>query len=246
MAVGLVAGLAAVAMLVRSEPQPSVPGTNEDQTADEWPSTLDLPSQPRSRESAGPVGHRSLDSVRAGNAAYARGNLDLALEEYEAAVAAAPNHAEARNNLAQVLVRRGQALSALPHLDAAVQLAPDRWAYRFNRARAYSELERWLDAVAEYEAAIRLFPDDYATHYNLGLAFISLRRFPEAVRALEQAVAMAPDEQNFLITLGTAYIGAEQPARARVVLRQFLDRVPQDPEASRVKSLLEALTDAGQ
>lgn len=246
MAIGIVACLASVTVLVRSLPRFSASASSEAETAEGWASTLALPEQPPPPDPAGSRVHQTLDSVRAGNAAYALGNLDAALEQYRAAVAASPTHAEARNNLAQVLIRRGEVAAALPHLDVAVQLDSERWTYRFNRGRAYSLLERWPEAVAEYEAADRLFPDDYATQYNLGLALLSLRRFPDAVHALERAVAMAPAEQNFLITLGTAYLGSEDPTRAREVFQQFLDRAPQDSEAPRVKALLDALPVAGR
>ena len=186
--------------------------------------------------------HDTLDSIRAGNAAYAQGEVDAAFARYTAAVAASPGHAEARNNLAQVLVRRGDPAAALPHLDVAVRLEPGRWSYRFNRARTYSALKRWSDAAAEYEAAARLFPDDYATLYNLGLAQISLRRFSDAVGTLERAIELAPAEPALWPALGTAYVGAAQPDRARAVFQRFLEVSPASPEAPRVARLIEALT----
>jgi hypothetical protein len=57
---------------------------------------------------------------------------------------------------------------------------------------------------------------------------------------------MAPGETSFLITLGTAYVGAKQPDRARAAFELFLQRAPADPEAPRVKSLLESMAAAGQ
>ena len=73
-----------------------------------------------------------------------------------------------------------------------------------------------------------------------------LNSYPEAAGALEHAVEMAPGETSFLITLGTAYVGAKQPDRARATFEKFLERAPADPEAPRVKSLLESMAAAGQ
>ncbi|MGQ0735026.1 MAG: tetratricopeptide repeat protein [Acidobacteriota bacterium] len=197
-------------------------------------------SLPLAESSPDPV-YAAMDAVRAGNVAYAQGNLESARAAYLSAVEASPRDAEAHSNLAQVLVRQGQAEEALHHLDEAVKLEPERWSYRFNRARAYGHLERWQESVDEYRAAVRLFPDDYATHYNLGLALLRLERYQDAARALERSVALAPGEPGFLITLGTALVGAEQRDKARASFERFLDLAPDHADAPRVRSLLAAM-----
>jgi tetratricopeptide (TPR) repeat protein len=178
---------------------------------------------------------------KTGDAAYAKGNLDLARAEYEAAVAANPNDPDARNNLAQVLMRLNLPSIALLHLDEAVRINSQKWAYRFNRARAYGDSSRLAEAAAEYQAAAQLFPEDYATQYNLGLTRMKLQQYADAVVALEQAVRLAPGEPSFLITLGTAYVGVQKPDRARATFEQFLTQAPDDADVPRVKALLTAL-----
>lgn len=196
---------------------------------------------------AGTAGaYAAVDAKRAGTASYTTGDLPSALERFEEAVAETPDDSEAQNNLGQILIRLGRAKDALPHFDAAIEIDGERWSYRFNRARAYGLLNMWEQAVAEYRVAANLFPDDHATAYNLGLALMRLNRYPEATGALEHAVEMAPGETSFLITLGTAYVGAKQPDRARATFEKFLERAPADPEAPRVKSLLESMAAAGQ
>ena len=187
----------------------------------------------------------AIDAKRAGSVAYSTGDFVTALGQMEAAVAAAPADADARNNLGQLLVRNGRALDALPHFDEAVRLDGDKWDYRFNRARAFGLLDRWNEAVAEYRIAAQLFPDDHATLYNLGLALMRVRDFTAAVTTLERAVAMAPEQHDFLITLGTAYVGAAQNDRARATFEKFLEVAPNDPEAAKVKALLQAFADSG-
>jgi tetratricopeptide (TPR) repeat protein len=190
--------------------------------------------------------HEALDSMRAGTAAYAQGNLIGALGQYEAAVAATPGDPEARNNLAQVLVRLGRAREALPQLDEAVRIDADQWKYRFNRARVFGQLERWHDAVEEYRVASELFPEDYATQYNLGLALLRVKQYPDAIGALQEAVAAAPGEPSFLITLASAYAGAERADLSRQTLEKFLTLFPQEADAPKVQSLLAAMSEAGQ
>lgn len=203
-------------------------------------------NQPREVDPGLRAEHDKTNALRAGGASYTLGNLPAALAHFEAAVAAKPDDPDARNNLAQVLVRQNRVADALPHLDEAVRLEGTRWAFRFNRARVYGLLNRWPEALTEYQVASQLFPEDYATHYNIGLVLMRLKRYPESVQALERAVALAPGEPQFLITLGTAYVGASRPDRARAVFQQFLEAAPEDDEVPRVKALLAAMTAAGQ
>ena len=186
----------------------------------------------------------SLDSRRAARGAYANGDFAAALTALEAAVAAAPNDPDARNDLGQLLVRQGRAAEAITHFDEAVRLDASRWSFRFNRARAYGLLNRWPEAVAEYRVAAQTFPEDHATLYNLGLALLRVKDYAGAATAIEQAVAAAPDQHDFLITLGTAYVGAAQPDRARVAFEQFLSVAPDDAEGPKVKALLQALAES--
>ena len=188
----------------------------------------------------------AVDTHRAAVAAYAVGDFASALAQLEALVASAPDDAEARNNLGQLLVRQGRVVDALPHFDAAIRLNEQRWSYRFNRARAYGLVDRWNDAVADYRIAAQLLPDDHATQYNLGLALLRVRDYAGAATVLEHAVAAAPEQHDFLITLGTAYMGASQQDRARATFERFLELAPNDPESPKVKDLLHALTQPGQ
>lgn len=187
-----------------------------------------------------------VDAKRAGAAAYRLGDLSGALTELESAVTAAPDDAEARNNLAQVLIRHGRVKDALLHLDEAVRFNAAQWSYRFNRARAYGLLDRWPDAVNEYRVALQLFPEDHVTAYNLGLAQMRTKEYVQAAATLEQAVSLSAESHDFLVTLGTAYVGAEKPDRARATFEKFLAAAPSNPDAPRVKALLEAMAAAGQ
>ena len=186
----------------------------------------------------------SLDARRTARGAYTHGDFAAALTALEAAVAAAPNDPDARNDLGQLLVRQGRAAEAIPHFDEAVRLDADRWSFRFNRARAYGLLNRWPEAVAEYRVAAQTFPEDHATLYNLGLALLRVKDYAGAATAIEQAVAAAPDQHDFLITLGTAYVGAAQPDRARATFERFLSAAPDDAEAPKVRGLLQALAES--
>jgi tetratricopeptide (TPR) repeat protein len=241
-AVAGIAILAGVGFTRDSAPAPAVARAAAPPTPAPSASTPDEAIE--ATDLSAPIAFDALDAKRSASAAYASGDYARALSELEAAVAASPQDADARNNLAQLLVRHGRSAEALPHLDEAVRLDGTRWQYRFNRARTYGLLNRWPEAVREYQVAAQQFPDDHATLYNLGLAQLRVKDYAGAAVSLERAVAAAPDEHDFLITLGTAYVGAGQADRARATFERFLEVAPNAADAAKVKSLLQALAES--
>ena len=181
------------------------------------------------------------DFLRAGEGAYAQGNVGVALSAFEAAVAAHPDDPDAQNNLGQVLVRLGRAKDAIAPLETAAALLPDRWTYRFNLARARGLAGEWEAAVADYEIAARLFPDDYVTTTNLAAALEHVGQFDESVAAYEKAVALAPSESSLLLALGRGYERVNRAADAARTYRAYLDAQPDAPDAAKIRAHLDAI-----
>ena len=182
-----------------------------------------------------------LDAQRAGNAAYAQGDFQGALESFELAVRKNPNSPNALNNLGQALVRVGRAKEALPYFERATALSPSEWAPRFNLANAYGQLGDWPHAIPEYEHAAQLFPDDYVTHYNLGLALHKASREEPAVAEFKRAIALAPGEASFRLSLAMSYERLQKPAEAATAYEEYLELAPNAAETSKVKTRIEAL-----
>lgn len=177
----------------------------------------------------------------AGERAYDSGNLDAALQAFQAAAAANPGDPRALNNLGQVLVRLGRAQDAVPYFDRAVQLEPDSWPYQFNRARAYAQLKEWGPAIAGYHQAAQIFPTDYATQYNLAKALQASGNVNAAVSAYEKAIALAPGQSDFQLSYGQALEAAARRQDAAAAYRRYLELEPTSPEAEKVKAHLAQL-----
>lgn len=185
------------------------------------------------------------DFARAGEAAYAQGQLDVALSAFEAAAAAFPDDGDARNNLGQLLVRLDRVAEALPHLEAAVAADAGKWAYRFNLARARGQGGDWNGAAADYRVAADLFPDDHVTLFNLGKALQRAGDDAGAAVALERAVALAPSEPSFLLTLAASYEKLSRLPDAVQAYRLFLERDPAARDASAIRSRIARLEQVG-
>jgi tetratricopeptide (TPR) repeat protein len=247
---GLAAGAAAVVVAViawpSSGPAPAREVSAGTRTPGATPAESAAPpgTTDRSAEAArAPVTRE--DFARAGEAAYAQGQLDVALSAFEAAVAAFPGDGEARNNLGQLLVRLDRVPEALEHLEAAVAADGRKWAYRFNLARARGQGGDWAGAAADYRLASDLFPGDHVTLYNLGRALQRTGDEAGAAAALEQAVALAPEESSFLLTLAASYEKLSRLPDAIVVYRQFLEKEPGSSDAAAIRSRIAGLERVG-
>ncbi|MBI4265786.1 MAG: tetratricopeptide repeat protein [Acidobacteria bacterium] len=183
----------------------------------------------------------AFDSRRHGAAAYARGELDAALDEFSRAVEAHPEDAEALNNLGQVLVRSGRAAEAIPLFDEAIARAGDRWAYHFNRARAFAELQDWGSAIGGYRDAARLFPDDYVTQFNLARALQAGGDLAGAIAGFERAIELAPGEPDFHLSHAFALETAQRPMDALAAYRRFLELNPGAPQAEKISGRIAQL-----
>lgn len=183
----------------------------------------------------------ALDSRRNGAAAYARGELDAALDQFSRAVEAHPEDAEALNNRGQVLVRSGRAAEAIPLFEEAIAIAGDRWAYHFNRARAFAELQDWASAIGGYRDAARLFPDDYVTQFNLARALQAGGDLAGAIAGFERAIELAPGEPDFHLSHAFALETAQRPVDALAAYRRFLELHPGAPQAEKINDRIAQL-----
>lgn len=185
------------------------------------------------------------DFARAGETAYAQGQVSVALSAFESAVAAFPGDPEARNNLGQLLVRVGRVSEALPHLQAAAAADPAKWTFRFNLARARGMGGDWEGAVADYRAAAAIFPDDHVTLYNLGRALQRVGQHADAVAALERAAALDPTQSATLLALAASYEQLSRLPDAIQAYRDFLSREPQANDAPLIRAKIGRLEQVG-
>ena len=183
-----------------------------------------------------------LDPSGAGTTAYASGDYEAALTQYQGAVETNPQDAESHSNLGQVLVRLNRPVEALPSFDRAIALLPERWAYHFNRARALGLLGRWEEAIAGYKRADAIMPDDYATIFNLGQALHRTGDEAGAVEAYLRAIALAPDDPSFRMALGTSYENLKKPAEAAAAYGEYLRLSPDAGDAEKVRARIVQLT----
>lgn len=97
---------------------------------------------------------------------------DAAIEQYQAAVNVNPRYAEARNNLAALLVEKGEFEEAIAQYEEALRVQPHRARIRRNLAQAHcnygfelAQQHRLDESLRHFRETLRLDPT-YAEAYN--------------------------------------------------------------------------------
>jgi protein O-GlcNAc transferase len=131
-----------------------------------------------------------------GIALEGRGQLEEALERYEAAVGLAPGLARAHFNRGNILLDKGDAAGALAAYGQAVKYKPDSAAAHYNIGSAHLRLGNTGEAMAACRQAIALKPDFADAHVSLGMALgsqaQSLGKFDQAEASFRRVLEINP------------------------------------------------------
>lgn len=162
------------------------------------------------------------------------GDLDGAIREYQAVIAASPGRFDARSNLGAVFAKLGRYSEAIEQYEEARKSAPpqvqDR--LRMNIALAYYKANDLPRAASEFEALHRDQPSDVNTVLLLADCRMRSGDFPGAVKAFQDAIALhaqAPALQSFY---GKALLVTGDADGAAEAFRKELAENPNDFEAN--------------
>jgi predicted TPR repeat methyltransferase len=126
-------------------------------------------------------------------ALHQAGELDAALAQYRAVLAADPAQAGAWHLAGLVHYARDEHDAALAHLRQAVALRPKEAVYRLNLGHACRAAGAWQAAVTAYQDALLLSPGDAALHVHLAEVLEQLQRPLEALAQYFLAADKAGD-----------------------------------------------------
>ncbi len=154
-----------------------------------------------------------------GALAYQRGDMQKAVEEFQAALEVDPNDPDTHYQLGATYLTMAQ--------PTALGQQPDETLLE----QAKQELER----------ALELAPNKPEALVGMGHYYMTMNQYPEAIETLESAVEQNPKLREALFALGHAYAKNGQIARAKEMLNAFLDTNPPDDRAQPARDLLEEL-----
>ncbi|MGC2818129.1 MAG: tetratricopeptide repeat protein [Candidatus Sulfotelmatobacter sp.] len=122
----------------------------------------------------------------------AKGKLDRAMDEYQAALRLRPEDAVANNAIGSVFLAEGHPQQAGPFLVAALKARPDYFDAHYNLGNVLAALDNFEAASKQFLLALQARPDDANTEANLGSALAEMGKFSEAKIHFERALQLDP------------------------------------------------------
>jgi Flp pilus assembly protein TadD len=137
-----------------------------------------------------------------------QGDLDRAITEYRAAVAARSSDPRVHLNLGNLLARTGRHADARTEYHRVIRMAPSfEPAARANLGILATQEEDWSEAVRQFQRVLEVDPGQPSALVGLAAAYLSAGRFDEAVTMHRRALAAeAAPEGALRRSLGVAYL----------------------------------------
>jgi tetratricopeptide (TPR) repeat protein len=127
----------------------------------------------------------------------ANGNPNAAEDDYKKALANQPDQPMAANNLAYLMMERGQDIDvALSLAEAAHRGMPNSPSTADTLAWAYYNKGTYGSARDLLEGAEKAAPDDASIEYHLGMIYSKLGDKPDAITHLKKASTLAPNTKT--------------------------------------------------
>ncbi len=160
-----------------------------------------------------------------GQDAYARGDLDAALADFEAAIQADSSLAAAYAGVGDVFRKQGRDDKAIEPYKRAARLMPREFTYHYRLGRAYQAVQHHDEAAATYERAVDLDATNAPVRINLGVVYYRLAmaapddskrqtNLAKAQRHGERAIQLDPTHGYAWSNLGAVYDAQGESYRA--------------------------------
>ena len=147
--------------------------------------------------------------VNLGAALTQLGDLDGAVEQFEAALRIEPAKANAHYDLAVILARQNKHDEALAHLRSALKSEPNDLSARFLLAQELNREERLDEALNEYSRVVAADPNNEAALLEQVRLQYRKGQVKQALDGLEKAHAQYPQRGRTVVML--AYLLAASP-----------------------------------
>jgi tetratricopeptide (TPR) repeat protein len=146
------------------------------------------------------------------------GRLEAAGRDYQAVLAALPDHSPTLHLLGALAFQIGQIEPAINLIGAAIAVDDSVPAYHNDLGEALRVAGRLDEAAERYRAALALEPENVAALNNLGIVEQTQGRRDAAVALYRQAIAIAGDFAPAQLNLGVALLDAGDVASAEAAL----------------------------
>lgn len=134
------------------------------------------------------------------------------------------------NDLANVLMQRGDIDHAIKEYQQAVALKPDNPIVHNNLGNALTAAHRYPEAIAELHKALQINPNQAATYYNLANTLTANNQLDEAIKYFHSALERNPQLAPAYFNLAQVLKKQGKHKEAIVAMDTFLQIAPKFPE----------------
>ncbi len=134
-----------------------------------------------------------------------------------------------------VAVEQGYQREAEAYFLEGLKLKPDHALILIALGRLYSEMRQATSAISVLRQATQNEPNLAEGWYELGRAHMQTREWKLALSAFEQARQLNPDAIDIYNSMAFCYMKANKRIEARQMVREALQRDPQNVEALRLQ-----------
>jgi tetratricopeptide (TPR) repeat protein len=160
-----------------------------------------------------------------GHAYYSKGQLDLALADFDQAINMKPASALTLANRGYIYLRHSQFDRAMEDFNMAIRLQPDFAPAWLGRGHANYDQGKYDIAINDYTQVIALMPSFAPAAYNdRGVAYRKQNQFARAIQDYDQAIELEP---SYATALGNRCF-------SRTVLNQLEAALADCTEARRL------------
>jgi tetratricopeptide (TPR) repeat protein len=184
----------------------------------------------------------AADAYRAALDFAKLGDTKKAIDELKTALSLYPNFVLALNELGVQYLKIGETSKAIDALRNAVTIQPDDFTPRLNYGIALLEAKNPAAAEEQLRLAVGKNGSSWSAHMYLGVSLIGLRRLSEAEQELLRALDIGGRRVGLPhYWLGGIYWQRHEYARAASELQQYLELVPNAPNAERIRGTIKDL-----
>ncbi|MBI2641448.1 tetratricopeptide repeat protein [Candidatus Roizmanbacteria bacterium] len=148
-----------------------------------------------------------------------------------ATVKTAPSSTIARQNLADVLARKGDYAGAERELRKAIELNPYYADGYHSLGILYRLTERNDQALRMFQKSLELNPNLWQAHVNISYIYSRQKNYEKALEHLKQAEKLAPESSSVHRNLGITYLNLGQKEKALEEFYKTLELNPNDQTA---------------
>lgn len=166
--------------------------------------------------------------------AWARGDLEAAVADFESALAANPENGPAFVQLGILLAQNGRLEAADEVFERGWRSVPASTDVAYNGGLVRAMLGDVDGAVQRFERALTLNPRHLEARENLAGVLASAGRFDESVVQYRRALEQSPGDTGTRVLLVRALLGQGDRQAAEAELERVLAAEPAQPEALRL------------